>query len=394
LRNVHTRTSSASSSADSPDPSDSPDSADSPDPPEPRPLRSAHLTVPDDPWGLYERSLQDGWGDGLPVMPPTEEAVRALLEATPYAPGHVISRLAPRHGAATIEKAAINAVVAGCQPAAFPLVVAALEAIAEPEFNLFGVSTTTSSVFPMLIVNGPTRSALGIDMAAGCMGGAAGRGSMTIGRAVSLCMRNIGGQRVGDTSKSVFGQPARRGLCFAEWEEQSPWPSLAQQRGFDRGDEVVTVHGGAGTLPLADVHNDDPRDLLTLLARSLAYPLTNKLLDPWAGHGEVLIAINPVWARRFAAAFPDVSELQAFLQQEAWQPVDVWPAPSRAILDNYGRVDGRGRVHLGERPEQFVVVVCGGLGSLHAICLPSWGESRAQSKAVVRRTFPLSSEGA
>jgi hypothetical protein len=307
-----------------------------------------------------------------------------MLATTPYAADDIICTLAPRHGVATVEKAAINAVMAGCQPEAFPLVVAALEAIAEPEFNLFGVSTTTSSVFPMLMVNGPSRSRLGIDMAAGCMGGAAGRGSMTIGRAVSLCMRNIGGQRVNETSKSVFGQPARTGLCFAEWEEESPWPSLAEQRGFGAQDEVVTVHGGKGTMPIADVHNDDDRDLLTLIARSVAFPLANKFLEPTAANGEVVIALNPVWARRFARGFPDIADLQQFLLQQAWQPIDVWPAPNRRILEERGRVDAKGRVSINERPDQFVIVVCGGQGSLHAICLPSWGESHVQSKAAVR----------
>jgi hypothetical protein len=207
---------------------------------------------------------------------------------------------------------------------------------------------------------------------------------MTIGRAVSLCMRNIGGQRVNETSKSVFGQPARTGLCFAEWEEESPWPSLAEQRGFGAQDEVVTVHGGKGTMPIADVHNDDDRDLLTLIARSVAFPLANKFLEPTAANGEVVIALNPVWARRFARSFPDIADLQQFLLQQAWQPIDVWPAPNRRILEERGRVDAKGRVSINERPDQFVIVVCGGQGSLHAICLPSWGESHVQSKAAVR----------
>jgi hypothetical protein len=307
-----------------------------------------------------------------------------MLGATPYAADDVICALAPRQGVATVEKAAINAAMAGCQPEAFPIVVAALEAIAEPEFNLLALSTTTSSVFPMLMVNGPTRARLSIDMAAGCMGGAAGRGSMTIGRALSLCMRNIGGQRVNVTSKSVFGQPARLGLCFAEWEEQSPWPSLAERRGFERSDEVVTVHGGKGTMPLADINNDDARDLLTLIAKCVAYPLANKFLEPTAANGEVVILVNPVWAGRFGHEFPDVADLQQFLLEQAWQPIDLWPAPNQRILEEKGRVDTRGRVWLNERPDQFVVVVCGGLGNLHAICLPSWGESNMQSRAAVR----------
>jgi hypothetical protein len=348
------------------------------------PLTSTRLTVGAAPRELFERSVAEGWGDGLPILAPTEEALRELVDATPYAADDVIETLAPRHGVATIEKAAINAAMAGVQPEAFPFVVAALEAIAEPEFNLFGVSTTTSSVFPMLMVNGPSRAELGFDMSGGCMGGAGGRGSMTVGRAVSLCMRNIGGQKVNETSKSVFGQPARVGMCFAEWEEKSPWPSLAERRGFDRSEEVVTVHAGKGTHALADVNNDDARDLLRLIAKSVAYPLGNKFLEPSAANGEIVLAFNPLWAARFGKAFPDVADLQTFLLEEAWQPIELWPEPNQRILEEKGRVDGNGRVWINERPEQFVIMVCGGLGNLHAICLPSWGESQIQSKAVVR----------
>jgi hypothetical protein len=273
--------------------------------------------------------------------------------------------------------------MAGCEAAAFPFVVAALEAISEPEWNAFGLTTTTSSVGPMLLVNGPSRDELGIDYRAGCMGGAAGRGSMTIGRAVALCIRNIGGQRAGETTKTVFGQPARFGFCIGEWEERSPWPSLAERRGYTADQDVVTVHGGKGTFPLADIHNDDARDLLYLIAKSIAFPLSNMYLGNLQ-NGEVVVAINPMWAERFGAEFPDVEELQGFLRENAWQPIDLWPGPNRQILEQKGRVDSDGRVHLVGRPDQIVPIVCGGLGSLHAIALPSFGESQMQSHAVLR----------
>ena len=225
--------------------------------------------------------------------------------ATPYAPDHVLGVLPPQYGVATVELVAVNAAMTGCTPTAFPLVIAALEAMLVPEWNAFGLTTTTSSVFAMLLVNGPGRDAAEIDYRAGCMGGAAGRGSMTVGRSVSLCLRNIGGQRAGETSRTVFGQPGRFGLCFGEWEERSPWPSLATRRGFAAGDDVVTAHGGKGTFPLADIHNDDPRDLLLLIAKSIAFPLSNMFLSGNPGNGEVVVAINPMWAERFGTAFPD-----------------------------------------------------------------------------------------
>jgi hypothetical protein len=347
-------------------------------------LATERVEVPADPRAQYERALEEHWSDGVPQLPATDDAIEALIAASPYPADHVVCVLPPVNGVATVELVAVNAALAGVEPAAFPFVLAALEALSEPEWNAFGLTTTTSSVFPMLIVNGPARDDLGIDYRASCMGGAAGRGSMTIGRAVALCLRNIGGQRAGETTKSVFGQPARFGFCIGEWEERSPWPSLAQRRGFVAGDDVVTVHGGKGTFPMADIHNDDARDLLYLIAKSMAYPLANMFLGN-VGNGEVVVAFNPMWAERFGTAFPDVDDLTAYLQENAWQPIDLWPEGNARMLRERGRVDSRDRVHLVERPDQIVPIVCGGLGSLHAIGLPSFGESTMQSKPVVRK---------
>jgi hypothetical protein len=345
-------------------------------------LAAEPVEVPVDAREQYEFAQQERWSDGLPLLPATDDEVEALLATSPYPADHPLCVLPPVNGVATVELVAINAAMAGVEPAAFGFVVAALEAIVEPEWNAFGLTTTTSSVSPMLLVNGPSRLDLGIDHRASCMGGGAGRGSATIGRAVALCLRNIGGQRAGETTKSVFGQPARVGFCIGEWEERSPWPSLAQRRGFATDQDVVTVHGGKGTMPMADIHNDDARDLLHLLAKSLAYPLANMYLGN-RQNGEVVLAINPIWAERFGAVFPDVDDLQQYLRDNAWQPIDLWPEFNANLLRERGRVDAQGRVHLVERPDQIVPFVCGGLGSLHAVSLPSFGESSMQSKAVL-----------
>ena len=242
-------------------------------------LVSERVEIPADPRAQYELSLDGALGRrrSAAARRPTTRS-RRCSRPHRIAPDHVVCVLPPCNGVATVELVAINAAMAGVEPAGFGVVLAALEALSEPEWNAFGLTTTTSSVFPMLIVNGPCRDDLDIDYRASCMGGAAGRGSMTIGRAVSLCLRNIGGQRAGETTKSVFGQPARFGFCIGEWEERSPWPSLAVRRGFRADQDVVTVHGGKGTFPMADIHNDDPRDLLYLIAKSLAYPLANMYL--------------------------------------------------------------------------------------------------------------------
>lgn len=348
-------------------------------------LQSDVIEVPNDALALYERSLEEKWGDGAPLIPPTDERVEALLAETPLAPDHVVCTLPPRRGAATVELAAINAAMAGCQPRAFALVIAALEAMAQPAYNGFGLATTTGSVASYVIVNGPTRDELQIDYRAGCLGGAAGRGSATVGRAVQLCLRNIGGMRAGDTSRTVFGQPARFGLCFGEWEERSDWPSLAERRGFKAKDEVVTMHGGMGILPVCDLNTEDDRELACLIAKSVAVPMHNLYIVANFPDGEVIIALNPIWAERFGATWPKIEDFQQCLYDHCWQPIELWPSQMRKLLHERKRVDAQGRVHAVQGPRKLVPVVAGGLGNLHCSILMSWGESEMQSAAVKRR---------
>jgi hypothetical protein len=348
-------------------------------------LTSDIIEVENDPSAVYRLSLEQQWGDGVPLLPPTDEVIQAMLSSTPRASSDtVVEELAPRHGRATVELCAINAAMAGCEPQAFPLVLAALEAIGRPEYNGFGLATTTGPVTPMLIVNGPLREELGIDCRAGCLGGGAGRGSMTIGRAVALCLRNIGGLRAGDSSRTVFGQPARFGLCFGEWEERSPWPSLAARRGFKPHQEVVTVYGGNGVMPLIDMNSEDDRDRAYIIGKSIAYPGHSSFDPPVSAPGEVVVLVNPIWADRFAQTFPKIESLQQCIHEAAWQPIDLWPAQRRPILRERGRVDARGRVYVLPRPEQIVPVVCGGLGNLHCTLLTRWGETEMQSVVVKR----------
>ena len=347
-------------------------------------LTSPTIEIAADPVALYELSIEQGWGDGVPLLPPTDDRVSALLAETPLPGDHELGDLPPRYGTATVELVAINAAMAGVQPAAFPLVLAGLQGVLTPEWNALGLTTTTSSVFPMLIVNGPSRDLLHIDYRAGCLGGAAGRGSMTIGRAVSLCLRNIGGQRAGETSRTVFGQPARFGLCFGEWEERSPWPSLAQRRGFTAGQEVVNVHGGKGTYPLADVNNDSAVDLAYTIAKSLAFPMNNWFLELTGDSGQLVLLVNPMWASRLGETFPKVDSFQEYLWENAWQPIELFRPNNQQVLRDKGRVDTAGRVRLAGRPDQFVPVVCGGLGGLHGVALTSFVQSELQSVPVAR----------
>ena len=223
---------------------------------------------------------------------------------------------------------------------------------------------------------------LEIPMGPGCFGGEAGPGA-SIGRATRLITRNIGGQRVGLNSKSVFGQPGRvSGICVAEWEERSPWAPLAERRGIASGENAVTVHGCTGTIDIADIVADNGTDLLEIIGKSLAFVGTNAFIG--AHHGaEVMVAIAPPWAALIAATYPDIADVQAQLYEHAKLPISWWPAAHRSRAEENHRVDDDGFVRLVETPEHMLVLVNGGLGNLHALALHSFGPTRA-----VTRTFP------
>jgi hypothetical protein len=342
-------------------------------------LVSERHEIDDDPVAFQKLATDAGWGDGLPLIPPTEERVRAFVARSGRFPEDVIALLPPRNGAATVEKIAVNAVMAGSPPEAMPLLIAGIEAMTDPQFNLFALNTTTSCVVPALIVNGAARHDLKLPMGPGCFGGEAGNGA-SIGRATRLLMRNVGGQKVGLNSKSVFGQPGRvTGICVAEWEERAPGPPFALRRGIEAGSNAVTVHGATGTIDVADIVADNGVDLLEVIGKSLAFVGTNAFIG--AHHGaEIMVAIAPPWADLIAGSYADIADVQQQLYEHAKLPVSWWPAPHRERAEELGRVSADGFVHLVEGPEHMLVIVNGGLGNLHALAMHSFGPTRAVTR--------------
>ncbi len=203
------------------------------------PLRARRIEIAsaDDP---MEFLFDQGMTDGLPVVPPTPERVLRMLEGTRRDPQELVAVVPPNMGEATVEKVAINAVMAGCRPEYLPVVLAGLEAVCTDEFNIHGVMATTMGAAPVMVVNGPIRQRIGMNMKLGALG-QGNRANATIGRALRLAVRNIGGARPGGTERSTLGNPMKFTLCFAEWEERGPWEPLHVERGFAREESVVTV---------------------------------------------------------------------------------------------------------------------------------------------------------
>src|SRR5262249_44721535 len=213
-----------------------------------------------------ELAMELGWGDGLPLVPPTDARVRGFLAKNDRYPDEVIAHLPPTDVECTVEKIAINAVMAGAPPESLELLVASVAAIADPDFELYGVNATTAPVYPAFVVNGPVRDALGIPYGYGCLGGAASRAA-AIGRAIRLIMRNVAGQIPGVTSQTTFGSPGRiASVVTAEWEERSPWPPLAERRGVS-GD-AVTSFGAMGTMNVIDTTSHQASDFLEMIGKS------------------------------------------------------------------------------------------------------------------------------
>jgi hypothetical protein len=336
-------------------------------------LTSARRLVPAWPLEFLQESVERGWGDGLPMVPPTPERVEAALAEVGWAPDEDIAALPPSRAVCTTEKLAINAVMAGAPAAALPLLRAAILAMATPEYELHALNATTGSVVEAVIVNGPVRHRLGIPSGAGALGGVASP-APAIGRALRLVMRNVAGQRIGVSSQSVWGQPGRvTGIVFAEWEERSPWPPLAERRGV--AGDAVTVMGAMGTMNICEPLGSTADELISTVGRGLAYPGANGYLTglPFS---QVIVGLNPVWAEIIGRAYPKAEDVQVKLRDAASLPLTEWLEQFRADLEALDRVEN-GRVHLLRDPSQVLLVVAGGNGGLHAAALHSWGSTLA-----------------
>ena len=232
------------------------------------PLRARRIEIaPAD--DVHEFLFDQGFTDGLPVVPPTPERVLRMIEGTPRDSQDVVAKIAPNYAPATVEKIAVNAVLAGCKPEYLPVVIAAVEAICTTEFNIHGVNATTMGASPVLVVNGPIRERIGMNMRLGVLGQGT-RANAAIGRAVRLAVRNLGGARPGGTERSTLGSPMKFTMCFAEWEERSPWPPLHVERGFDVDDSVVTAFAmSSGPVLCVDQSSRTAKQLAGSFALSL-----------------------------------------------------------------------------------------------------------------------------
>src|SRR5437899_4743332 len=244
----------------------------------------------------FETWLDKAVTGGRPGAPPTRERVKHMLAGTGRARDELLGTMPPNYGRLTVEKAAINAVLAGCRPDYLPVVIAAAECACDPAFNLHGVSTSTHFSAPLIVVNGPIRARIGLNASFGVFGPGF-RANATIGRALRLLMINIGGVRAGEISMSTFGHPGRYTYCIAEHEEASPWPPYHVARGLPATASAVTLFAGDAPQGISDHASRTARALAGSLGWSMA-GLWNSKHFPLYSH--TLLAVGPEHARTFA----------------------------------------------------------------------------------------------
>jgi len=266
----------------------------------------------------FEFMFDQGLTDGLPVIPPTPERVLRMLRGTRRDPQSVVAVVPPNMAPATVEKVAINAVMAGCRPEYLPVVIAAVEAVCTGTFNGHGIMATTMGAAPVLVVNGPVRHRIGMNMGLGALG-QGNRANATIGRALMLVLRNVGGAKPGGTERSTFGSPMKYTMAFAEWEERSPWTPLHVERGFSPGDSVVTAFGmTAGPQLIVDQTSRTGRALSGSIAVGIegaGHPKAHR-------YGDALLVVGPEHLDTLTRdGFATKGDLRARVQEVTSRPM-------------------------------------------------------------------------
>ena len=291
---------------------------------------------------LIEVCYGNGWTDGLPVVPPTAERVERMLSGTDRDPDELIAAVPPKWGRATVEKVAINAVMAGCKPEYLPLILTAVEAMTAEQFNLHGVQVTTSHVGPMLIVNGPIRKALKINDGFNLFGQGY-RANATIGRALRLVCTNIGGALPGELDRAAFGHAGKYTCCIAEQEAASPWSPMHVDRGFQADDSTVTVFAAAGPQTVNDHGSNTAEGILNTISENIAAPGNSS--------GETLLVIGVEHAKT--------------ISEDGFSKADI----RRFIADTTQRYFA----------EDLLLMVAGGPAGRWSIVVPGWGSPSSRA---------------
>jgi hypothetical protein len=326
---------------------------------------SEKVTVADSIEAVNNLYIEKGWRDGLPIIPPTEPALEKMLSGTKREPSEVLAKIPPSWGEATIEKVAINAVMAGCLPEYMPVIITAVEAMCDEKFRLGEIQPTTHPVAPLIIVNGPIAKKLGINSKAGAFG-PCWRANATIGRAIRLILLNIGGAYPGKLDLSTQGQPAKYTYCVAENEEDSPWEPLHVERGFPAATSTVTVVACENPHNINEHVGINGSEILTSICNAVMNTGTNNVLFQ---DGTPVIALCPEHAAGIAAIGFSKQDVRNYIYENSKMSLKrFFP---RQIETYFPGWDENALVPITKRKEDLIIIVVGGTGK-HSSYLPAF----------------------
>ncbi len=333
----------------------------------------------DDAWDANELFQQKGWTDGLPVAPPTEKRVRACLDAAGLLPEDVIGVEPVRNRKIRAEKVAVNAVMAGCLPEYMPVVVAIMRAMCDENFNLHGSTASTGGSAQFIVVNGPIRTAIGMNATHNVLGNGS-RANASIGRSIRLILINILGCIPGHLDRSTLGHAGKFSFCIAEDEEDSPWIPLAQQRGIPKGASAITVFAGESSRQILNDWTHDPEEIMETFAAEMRHNMLT--YSVWAGNYAVII---PKQLREvIVAAGWQKKDIQEYIFRSARLHRRDWAAVGKKnIVDRSGGPDQEFPAL--KTPDDLLVVAAGGPAGGFGAVVPPWlgSKARAVTKEVV-----------
>jgi hypothetical protein len=334
--------------------------------------------------------IERGWSDGLPIMPPTVDAVEEMLMYCDRPWNEPIAKIAPRYGEATPLRLATNAVMAGCKPEYFPVLMAAIEAMCEEPFNLYGCQATTHPVAPLVIVNGPIARELDINGSFNAFG--PGRqANATLGRAIRLALVNIGGAIPGLGDMSTMGSPSKYSFLVAENEAENPWEPLHVEQGFAADTTTVTVIGAEPPHNVNDHESISGEGILKTIAGTLATTGNNDVYYPTA---RPLVIFGPEHAKTVAADGFSKADVKRYLYEHATLSLGKFSKENieRRFMKNfketYANASMDALVHLLGAPERLLVAVIGGPGK-HSAVVPTFGSTQPVTRALKTRSGKL-----
>jgi len=347
------------------------------------------MHVPDDV-DLVEWYYRQGFSDGLPVVPPTPEKLAAMLSALGGEPDFVECRVPPRWGSLSREVLAINMVMAGCLPEYAPVVRAAMLALTTQAFNLNGVQATTHMASPLLVVNGPLRTTLGMNAGHNVFG-SGNRANATIGRAIRLILLNVGGAWPGDLDKSTLGHPGKYTYCIAENEEDSPFAPYHVEKGFDAGDSTVFVIAAEPPHSVTNHVANDPRGILDSICSAMATYANNNAVS--GGHCAVVLGLEH--ARTIAGHGWSRHDIRHYLWDNARiRFADIafghryGQVYNRNLPKWYGRDDGSENPVV-PTPDNLHLFVAGGNSGRFSAFIPGWGHMSSPVLRAVDGAAPV-----